>query len=153
MLGLRKCFNVPKRAYSKINKGSQVLRHFSQASDDKKVIHLNFKNKDGEVSRVPASVGRSILQVAHAHEIPLEGACESSLACSTCHVILQDSVFDSLPEASEEEDDMLDMAFGLTQTSRLGCQVFVTPEMDEAVVTLPAATRNFYIDGHVPQPH
>ena len=68
-------------------------------------------------------------------------------------MIFPDEVFDELPEASEDEEDMLDMAFGLTETSRLGCQVTITEEMDGIVVEMPKATRNFYVDGHVPQPH
>ena len=74
-------------------------------------------------------------------------------ACSTCHLIFPVDVYDSLPEPSEDEEDMLDMAFGLTETSRLGCQVTVREEMDGMTVTMPKATRNFYVDGHVPQPH
>jgi len=76
----------------------------------------------------------------------MEGACEGSIACSTCHVILDDDVYDSLPEPCEEEDDMLDMAPGLTESSRLGCQVFLTTAMDGIRVKLPMATRNFYVD-------
>jgi hypothetical protein len=74
-------------------------------------------------------------------------------ACSTCHVILPDDVFSSLPEASEDEEDMLDMAFGLTDTSRLGCQITITPDMEGVVWEMPKATRNFYVDGHVAKPH
>ena len=74
-------------------------------------------------------------------------------ACSTCHLIFPQQIYDTLPESSEDEEDMLDMAFGLTETSRLGCQVNVTTEMDGMVVQMPAATRNFYVDGHVPKPH
>jgi ferredoxin-2, mitochondrial len=62
-------------------------------------------------------------------------------------------MYDSLPEPSEDEEDMLDMAFGLTETSRLGCQIIVTEQMDGTVLEMPKATRNFYVDGHVPQPH
>jgi len=62
-------------------------------------------------------------------------------------------LYDALPDPSEDEEDMLDMAFGLTETSRLGCQITVTAEMDGAVLELPKATRNFYVDGHVPKPH
>ena len=51
----------------------------------------------------------------------LEGACEASLACSTCHVILEEGIYEGLPEAEEEEEDLLDLAYGLTYTSRLGC--------------------------------
>ena len=87
-----------------------------------------------------------MLDVAHNNGIDLEGACESSLACSTCHVILESGVYDSLEEPCEEEEDLLDLAYGLTHTSRLGCQVKVTREMENMVVKLPSATRNFYVD-------
>jgi ferredoxin len=66
---------------------------------------------------------------------------------------LPDDVFSSLPEASEDEEDMLDMAFGLTDTSRLGCQITITPDMEGVVWEMPKATRNFYVDGHVAKPH
>lgn len=74
-------------------------------------------------------------------------------ACSTCHVILEEEVFESLEEPSEEEEDMLDQAFGLTPTSRLGCQVELTEAMDGIKIKLPSATRNMYVDGHKPKPH
>ena len=86
--------------------------------------------------------GKNILAVAHEQGVDLEGACECSCACSTCHVILPEAVYDALPEPSEEEEDMLDLAFGLTETSRLGCQVELTQEHDGIVITLPTATRN-----------
>lgn len=79
-------------------------------------VMVNFKDKNGEITSVSAKIGMTVLQVAHAHEIDLEGACESSLACSTCHVILENETFDHLDEATEDEEDMLDLAFGLTQT-------------------------------------
>jgi ferredoxin len=66
---------------------------------------------------------------------------------------LEDAVYDEFPEPSEEEEDMLDLAFGLTETSRLGCQVILEKEHDGIVITLPSATRNMYVDGHVPKPH
>jgi ferredoxin len=68
-------------------------------------------------------------------------------------VILEESQFDALPAADEDEEDMLDQAFGLTPTSRLGCQVFLHPEHDGMTIRLPKATRNMYVDGHVPKPH
>ncbi|POM58587.1 2Fe-2S ferredoxin [Phytophthora palmivora] len=116
-------------------------------------VQLKFKLRDDSIKEVEAKTGMSLLEVAHANDIDLEGACESSMACSTCHVILEDSVFDELEEACEDEEDMLDMAFGLTDTSRLGCQVIVDEGFDGTTVTLPQATRNFYVDGHVPKPH
>lgn len=109
--------------------------------------------KDGTEFPVKADVGENLLEVAHQNEIDLEGACEASLACSTCHVILEDEVYDELEEPEEEEEDLLDLAFGLTHTSRLGCQVMVTEAMEGMKVKLPSATRNFYVDGHVPKPH
>ncbi|GMF29618.1 unnamed protein product [Phytophthora fragariaefolia] len=117
------------------------------------VVHCDFKLRDDSIKEVDAKAGMSILDVAHANDIDLEGACESSMACSTCHVILEDPVFDQLEEACEDEEDMLDMAFGLTDTSRLGCQVIVDEGFEGTVVALPKATRNFYVDGHVPKPH
>ena len=123
-------------------------------SADAPSISLTFLQPDGETKQtVTAKVGESFLQTAHRHDIDLEGACEGVCACSTCHLIYPENVFDTLEEASEEEEDMLDMAFGLTETSRLGCQVTVTKEMDGIVVEMPKATRNFYVDGHIPKPH
>lgn len=74
------------------------------------------------------------------------------MACSTCHVILPEEFYDRLPEPDDDENDMLDMAFGLTDTSRLGCQVKLTKELDGIVCTLPAATRNMFVDGESPVP-
>jgi ferredoxin len=77
----------------------------------------------------------------------LIGACEGSVACSTCHVIISPTHYDLLEEPGDDENDMLDMAFGLTDTSRLGCQVLLTKAMDGMSVQLPAATRNMFVDG------
>ena len=104
--------------------------------------------------RPQAPIGQSMLEVAHRNDIELEGACEGSLACSTCHVVIRDqSVYDKLPEPDDDENDMLDLAFGLTETSRLGCQVIAAREIDGMVLSLPKATRNFAVDGFVPKPH
>jgi ferredoxin len=117
-------------------------------------ISVTFVNKDGEEKEIQVPVGMSMLEAAHENDIELEGACEGSLACSTCHVIItDDDYYGKLPEPSDEENDMLDLAFGLTETSRLGCQVIAKPELDGLRMALPAATRNFAVDGHVPKPH
>jgi len=79
--------------------------------------------------------------------LPFTGACEGSVACSTCHVILPQAHYDMLPEPEDDENDMLDMAFGLTDTSRLGCQVKLIKELGGVTCTLPAATRNMFVDG------
>lgn len=196
-------------------------------------VHISFLQPDDTIKTVEARVGESFLQLAHRHDVDLEGACEGACvyvcfcvcawvvvrvlegfgdcihavptmdaqpsmllpppslchfplslscpsrpgvcacvpvgvpvvvvvivvddegvcACSTCHLIFPKHVFDMLPEPSEDEEDMLDMAFGLTEFSRLGCQVSVTHNMDKIQVEMPKATRNFYVDGHVPKPH
>lgn len=99
-----------------------------------------FPNGERTVLEPPA--GLSLLDIARKYSIDIEGACEGSLACSTCHVIVDPEWFDSLDEATEDEEDMLDLAFGLTETSRLGCQIIVTDELDGITVTLPSETRN-----------
>jgi len=101
-----------------------------------------FIERDGTRREVDAPIGLSVLEIAHKHGIDIEGACEGSLACSTCHVIVEPEWHDVLKDASEDEEDMLDLAFGLTATSRLGCQLVMTEELDGLTVKLPAATRN-----------
>lgn len=103
---------------------------------------VTFVTADGERRDIDAPEGLSILEVAHKNGIDLEGACEGSLACSTCHVIVDPGFYDRLGEPGEDEEDMLDLAFGLTHTSRLGCQIIVTEALDGIVLRLPAATRN-----------
>lgn len=104
-----------------------------------------FVTPDGGRKEIDAPQGLSILEIAHMNSIDLEGACEGSLACSTCHVVIDPEWYELLPEASEDEEDMLDLAFGLTHTSRLGCQVIMTPELDGITVSLPSATRNMMV--------
>src|SRR3954471_7546521 len=103
---------------------------------------MTFIERDGSHREVDAPLGLSVLEVAHKHAIDIEGACEGSLACSTCHVVVDPEWYELLKTATEDEEDMLDLAFGLTQTSRLGCQIKMTEELDGLVVRLPASTRN-----------
>ncbi|MBT4990070.1 MAG: 2Fe-2S iron-sulfur cluster binding domain-containing protein [Rickettsiales bacterium] len=98
--------------------------------------------EQGENKTFEVENGLSILEIAHNNNIDLEGACEGSLACSTCHIIVEEIDFDKLKEASEEEEDMLDLAFGVTTTSRLGCQIIMSDELDGITVTIPSQTRN-----------
>lgn len=101
-----------------------------------------FIERDGKHRTVDAPVGLSVLEIAHKHGIDIEGACEGSLACSTCHVIVDPDWFAKLATASEDEEDMLDLAFGLEKTSRLGCQIVMSPSLDGLTVRLPAGVRN-----------
>ncbi|KAI8968698.1 2Fe-2S ferredoxin-type domain-containing protein [Trametes punicea] len=117
-------------------------------------IKVHFKDHKGNlIKTVEANDGDDILSIAHEYDIDLEGACEGSVACSTCHVIIDPEHYDMLPEPEDDENDMLDMAFGLTDTSRLGCQVRLTKELDGMTCTLPAATRNMFVDGKKPAHH
>ncbi|MBP7065132.1 ferredoxin family 2Fe-2S iron-sulfur cluster binding protein [Ferrovibrio sp.] len=103
---------------------------------------MTFIQTDGSRREVEAPLGLSVLEVAHKHGIDIEGACEGSLACSTCHVVVDPAWYGKLPAAKPDEEDMLDLAFGLTKTSRLGCQLLITEALDGLVVKLPTATRN-----------
>jgi ferredoxin, 2Fe-2S len=106
---------------------------------------ITFIERDGTRREVEAPLGLSVLEIAHKNKIDIEGACEGSLACSTCHVIVDPEWYELLKEASEDEEDMLDLAFGLTATSRLGCQIIITEELDGLVVKLPSTTRNLLL--------
>ena len=108
--------------------------------------HMTFIAADGTRIEVSTAVGDSVLDVARENNIAIEGACEGSMACSTCHVIVDKSWSRKLEELSEDEEDMLDLAFGLTRTSRLGCQIEITEELDGLVVSLPKETRNMLLD-------
>jgi len=138
------------------------LRHTERSFS----IKLHFRDSKGQlIKTVEANEGDDILSIAHEHDIDLEGAvfiilvissyrlahsagaCEGSVACSTCHIILSLEHYDLLPEPEDDENDMLDMAFGLSDTSRLGCQVRLTRELDGMTATLPTATRNMFVDG------
>ncbi|MEM8589773.1 MAG: ferredoxin family 2Fe-2S iron-sulfur cluster binding protein [Pseudomonadota bacterium] len=101
-----------------------------------------FIEPDGTRREVDAPNGLSVMEIAHLHDIDLEGACEGSLACSTCHVIVDKSWFGKLKPIEEDEEDMLDLAFGLTTTSRLGCQIIMSDELNGLTVQLPSGTTN-----------
>jgi 2Fe-2S ferredoxin len=103
---------------------------------------LTFILRDGTRKSVEAKPGHTLLEIAQGAGLDVEGACEGSLACSTCHMIIAPDWYAKLPEASEEENDMLDLASGLTRTSRLGCQLVMKKEWDGMEVRLPAAVRN-----------
>ncbi|XP_055819212.1 adrenodoxin-like protein 2, mitochondrial isoform X2 [Solanum dulcamara] len=123
-------------------------------NEEKQKISVTFVDKDGEENHIKVPVGMSMLEAAHENDIELEGACEASLACSTCHVIVMDvEYYNKLEDPTDDENDMLDLAFGLTDTSRLGCQVIAKPELDGIRLALPVATRNFAVDGYKPKPH
>lgn len=107
------------------------------------MVKVSFISPDGETTQtVDAAEGQVLLEVAQAAGQPLEGTCEGQMACSTCHVIVAKEWFDKLPPAIEDEEDMLDLASGARRTSRLSCQILLTPELDGLVVHIPAESRN-----------
>ena len=103
---------------------------------------MTFIGPGGARREVEARVGDTLLDVAHRHGIDIEGACEGCMACATCHVIVDPAFFDLLDDPSDEEEEMLDLAAGVTETSRLGCQVVMTDTLDGLVVSLPVAVNN-----------
>ena len=105
---------------------------------------VRFLKVDGSLDKeVDAPAGSVLLDVAQAAGQPLEGACEGQMACSTCHVVVAPEDFDRLPPASEEEDDLLDLAWGVMRTSRLACQITLGEELDALTVRMPGGFHNW----------
>ena len=108
------------------------------------MTRVRFLKVDGSLDKeVKASAGATLLDVAQAAGQPLEGACEGQMACSTCHVIVDPQDFDRLPPATEEEDDLLDLAWGVVRTSRLACQISLTDDLDTVTVRMPGGFHNW----------
>ncbi len=117
----------------------QGTRGFHQSAllHEVKTVKVTFIDPLEKEIVVDAEVGKHLLDIAHDNNIELEGACGGELACATCHLIFEKEMYDTLPEKDPEEDDMLDLAFELTDTSRLGCQITVREDMDGMVVKIP----------------
>ncbi|CAM9737955.1 unnamed protein product [Ectocarpus sp. 6 AP-2014] len=112
-------------------------RGISSTAARKDKVNMIFVEDDGTEIKVEAELGATLLEVAHENDVELEGACGGDLACSTCHVVLPKEYYDKLDEKEEEEDDMLDLAWGLTDTSRLGCQIKVTRDLEGMLIKIP----------------
>lgn len=106
------------------------------------MVRVHFITAKGDRIDADAAVGASLLDVAQAADMPLEGTCEGQMACSTCHVIVAKDWFERLPPASEDEDDMLDLAAGIARTSRLSCQIVVSAELDGLEVRIPGESHD-----------
>ncbi len=100
---------------------------------------MTFIEKNGNKVEVDAPLGLSLMEISHKHGIDIEGACGGCLACATCHVIVEPDWFEKLDDKKEEEEDMLDLAFDLKKTSRLGCQILMSEDLDGITVALPGA--------------
>ncbi|KAK9494106.1 2Fe-2S ferredoxin-type domain-containing protein [Lipomyces doorenjongii] len=134
---------IPTSASCRLFSRTVVRRH-GHIHDPKpgEEIHVTFITREGDQVHIDAAEGDNLLDIAQAQDLDMEGACGGSCACSTCHVIVDPEFYDLIPEPDDDENDMLDLAFGLTETSRLGCQVKLTKELDGLRVALPQMTRN-----------
>ena len=106
---------------------------------------VTFVERNGNSREIDARAGQTLLEIAWDNGLDVEGACEGSMACATCHVIVDPAWFDRLPDPSEDEEDMLDLAYDIRKTSRLGCQITLTDALDGLVVTLPKDVRNMLL--------
>jgi ferredoxin len=105
-------------------------------------LNIRFVTPQGDVVTAQAAPGASLLEVGQAAGLPLEGTCEGQMACSTCHVIVSPDWFDKLMPASADEEDMLDLAAGVTRTSRLSCQIALGETLDGLTVKVPGVSRD-----------
>ena len=106
------------------------------------MVRVRFIDRNGNAVEAQGEAGTSLLDCAQAAGMPLEGTCEGQMACSTCHVIVAPEWFDKLGEASEEEEDMLDLALHVTRHSRLACQVWTSDDLDSLTVRMPGGAHN-----------
>ena len=110
------------------------------------MINITIISRDGKRHNLRASEGDTLLDIARKNNIEeIEGSCEGCMACSTCHVVVDESWYKKLEKATDEENDMLDFAFGLTQHSRLGCQIKITSNLNGLIVWLPAGVNNMLL--------
>lgn len=106
------------------------------------MVRVTFHTADGNRIAAEGEVGTRLLELAQGAGMPLEGTCEGQMACSTCHVVIAREWFGKLPEASEDEEDMLDLAAGVTGTSRLSCQIVLTDALDGLELRIPDEAHN-----------
>ena len=98
---------------------------------------INFKLRNGELRKINAEDGLTLMEVARDNDLGIEGTCGGSISCCTCHVVIEKDWFSKVGPANPDEEDMLDLAVDLQPTSRLGCQIEVSPELDGLMVNIP----------------
>ena len=101
------------------------------------MTNINFKLRNGELKKIDAEDGLTLMEVARDNDLGIEGTCGGSISCCTCHVVIEKDWFSKVGRANPDEEDMLDLAVDLQPTSRLGCQIEVTPELDGLIVNIP----------------
>ena len=102
------------------------------------MTNINFKLRNGEIKKIDAEDGLSLMEVARDNDLGIEGTCGGSISCCTCHVVIEKEWFSKVGPANPDEEDMLDLAVDLQPTSRLGCQIEVTPELNGLIVNIPS---------------
>ena len=108
------------------------------------MVWVHFTTAKGEKIAAEALPGTRLLELAQAKGMPLEGTCEGQMSCSTCHVVVAAQWFAALPAASEDEEDMLDLAADVTRTSRLACQITLSEALDGLEVTIPGESHDMH---------
>ncbi|KAA0203571.1 hypothetical protein HAZT_HAZT007335 [Hyalella azteca] len=111
-----------------------------------KIVNIRVVDRDGIEFDIRGKVGDNLMMLAQLHDVDIEGACEASLACCTCHVYVEEPYFERLDEPDVKEEDLLDMAPFLAENSRLGCQILLRKDLDGMLVRLPVGTRNMRVD-------
>ena len=101
------------------------------------MTNINFKLRNGEIKKIDADDGLTLMEIARDNDLGIEGTCGGSISCCTCHVVIEKDWFSKVGPANPDEEDMLDLAVDLQPTSRLGCQIEVTPELDGLIVNIP----------------
>ena len=101
------------------------------------MTNINFKLRNGELKKIDAEDGLTLMEVARDNDLGIEGTCGGSISCCTCHVVIEKDWFSKVGPANPDEEDMLDLAVDLQPTSRLGCQIEITPELDGLIVNIP----------------
>ena len=101
------------------------------------MTNINFKLRNGEIKKIDAEDGLTLMEVARDNDLGIEGTCGGSISCCTCHIVIEKDWFSKVGPANPDEEDMLDLAVDLQPTSRLGCQIEVTPELDGLIVNIP----------------
>ena len=101
------------------------------------MTNINFKLRNGELKKIDAEDGLTLMEIARDNDLGIEGTCGGSISCCTCHVVIEKDWFSKVGPANPDEEDMLDLAVDLQPTSRLGCQIEVTPELEGLIVNIP----------------
>lgn len=115
--------------------------HLHTSNDDETLVKVTFIKPDNKRVTVRAEQGKSLYDAVIDNNVDIDGfgACEGTLCCTTCHLIFKDEDYKKVGEPCDEELDMLDLSYGLTETSRLGCRVILKKELDPLEVHVPAS--------------